>query len=55
MSSLVFRKTESGRAEVSLRKAGLSPVTRRVLIMVNGQRCGPGPGRVGPARPCAAP
>jgi hypothetical protein len=36
MSSLVFRKTESGRAEIALRKAGLAPATRRLLILVNG-------------------
>jgi len=36
MSSGVFRKTESGKAEIALRQAGLSPATRTVLIMVNG-------------------
>lgn len=36
MSSLVFRKTESGRAEVASRRAGLSPATRQLLILVNG-------------------
>jgi hypothetical protein len=36
MSSLVFQKTESGKAEIARRKAGLSPATRTVLIMVNG-------------------
>jgi len=36
MSSQVFRKTESGKAEIARRQAGLSPATRTVLIMVNG-------------------
>jgi hypothetical protein len=36
MSSLVFQKTESGKAEIARRQAGLSPATRTVLIMVNG-------------------
>lgn len=33
----IYRKTSAGREEVRARKAGLSPVTRQVLIMVNGQ------------------
>ena len=37
MSSQVFRKTESGKAEIARRQAGLSPATRTVLIMVNGR------------------
>lgn len=36
MSSGVFRKTESGKAEIARRQAGLSAATRTVLIMVNG-------------------
>ena len=36
MSSLVFQKTEKGRAEIGQRAAGLSVATRSVLIMVNG-------------------
>ncbi|MBX9612564.1 MAG: hypothetical protein K2X51_13165 [Burkholderiales bacterium] len=36
MSSLVFQKTESGKSEIAQRKAGLSPATHSVLIMVNG-------------------
>jgi hypothetical protein len=36
MSSQVFRKTESGKAEIARRQAGLSPAARTVLIMVNG-------------------
>ena len=36
MSSQVFRKTESGKAEIARRQAELSPATRTVLIMVNG-------------------
>lgn len=36
MSSQVFRKTESGKAEIVRRQAGLSVATRTVLIMVNG-------------------
>ena len=36
MSSQVFRKTESGKAEIARRQAGLSPATRTVLVMVNG-------------------
>jgi hypothetical protein len=37
MPAPIYRKTDAGREEVGARKAGLSPVTRRVLIMVNGQ------------------
>lgn len=37
MSSEVFRKTESGKAEIVRRQAGLSVATRTVLIMVNGR------------------
>lgn len=36
MASPVYRKTAAGKEEISARNAGLSPVTRRVLIMVNG-------------------
>jgi hypothetical protein len=36
MSSQVFRKTESGKAEIARRQAGLSPAARTVLVMVNG-------------------
>ncbi len=36
MSSLVFRKTESGRAEIGQRRAGLVPAARQLLILVNG-------------------
>ena len=36
MSSLVFRKTESGKAEIAQRQAGLAPATRQLLILVNG-------------------
>ncbi|MGS5090065.1 hypothetical protein ACVC7V_26590 [Hydrogenophaga sp. A37] len=36
MSSQVFRKTESGKAEIARRQAGLSAATRTVLILVNG-------------------
>ncbi|MGI9217139.1 MAG: hypothetical protein ACR2JA_09110 [Hydrogenophaga sp.] len=36
MSGQVYRKTEAGRAEVSQRRAGLSPATRQLLILVNG-------------------
>lgn len=36
MSSGVFQKTESGKAEIARRQAGLSAATRTVLIMVNG-------------------
>lgn len=37
MANPVFRKTDAGRAEIGLRQAGLSPVTRRVLILVKGR------------------
>lgn len=37
MPAPIYRKTDAGREEVGARKAGLSPVTRRVLILVNGQ------------------
>ncbi|MGM9427421.1 hypothetical protein [Hydrogenophaga sp. MI9] len=36
MASPVYRKTTTGKEEISARRAGLSPTTRRVLIMVNG-------------------
>ena len=36
MSSLVFRKTESGKAEIATRQAGLAPAMRQLLILVNG-------------------
>lgn len=36
MSNLVFRKTESGKAEIATRQAGLAPATRQLLILVNG-------------------
>lgn len=36
MSSLVFRKTESGKAEIAQRQAGLVPAARQLLILVNG-------------------
>lgn len=36
MSSEVFRKTESGKAEMARRQAGLSPATRMVLVTING-------------------
>lgn len=36
MSNLVFRKTESGKEEIALRKAGLALATRQLLILVNG-------------------
>lgn len=36
MSSLVFRKTESGKAEIAQRQAGLALATRQLLILVNG-------------------
>jgi hypothetical protein len=36
MSSLVFRKTESGKAEIGQRRAGLAAATRQLLILVNG-------------------
>jgi hypothetical protein len=36
MSSLVFRKTEAGKAEIRQRSAGLAPATRQLLILVNG-------------------
>lgn len=36
MSSLVFRKTESGKAEIAQRQAGLAPAARQLLILVNG-------------------
>lgn len=36
MSSLVFRKTEGGKAEIAQRQAGLAPATRQLLILVNG-------------------
>ncbi len=36
MSSGVFRKTESGKAEVARRQAGLAPAARQLLILVNG-------------------
>ncbi|MFC3682582.1 hypothetical protein [Hydrogenophaga luteola] len=36
MSGLVFRKTESGKAEIAQRQAGLAPATRQLLILVNG-------------------
>lgn len=36
MSSLVFRKTESGKAEIAQRSAGLVPAARQLLILVNG-------------------
>jgi hypothetical protein len=36
MASPVYRKTAAGKEEISARRAGLSPTTRRVLIMVNG-------------------
>lgn len=37
MPAPIYRKTDAGREEVGARKTGLSPVTRRVLILVNGQ------------------
>ena len=36
MSNLVFRKTESGKAEIGQRRAGLAAATRQLLILVNG-------------------
>lgn len=36
MSNLVFRKTDSGKEEIALRKAGLALATRQLLILVNG-------------------
>ena len=36
MSNGVFRKTEAGRAEIGQRRAGLTPATRQLLILVNG-------------------
>ncbi|HEY9094508.1 MAG TPA: hypothetical protein VIN35_02100 [Hydrogenophaga sp.] len=36
MSTQVFRKTEAGREELKLRRAGLPLATRQVLILVNG-------------------
>jgi len=36
MSGLVYRKTESGKAEIAQRKAGLVPAARQVLILLNG-------------------
>lgn len=36
MSSLVFRKTDAGRAEIGQRSAGLVPAARQLLILVNG-------------------
>ena len=36
--SVVFQKTEQGRAEITERTAGLHPRTRRVLIMVDGKK-----------------
>ncbi len=36
MSSAMFRKTDAGRAEIAQRRAGLTPATRQLLIMVNG-------------------
>lgn len=36
MSSLVFRKTDAGKAEIAQRRAGLAPAARQVLILVNG-------------------
>lgn len=36
MSIPVFRKTEAGRTELKLRRAGLAMTTRSVLILVNG-------------------
>ena len=36
MSIQVFRKTEAGREELKLRRAGLAMATRSVLILVNG-------------------
>ena len=36
MSNLVYRKTESGKAEIGQRRAGLAPATRQLLILVNG-------------------
>lgn len=36
MSGLVFRKTESGKAEIAQRRAGLAPAARQLLILVNG-------------------
>ena len=36
MSSLVYRKTEAGRAEIGQRRAGLALATRQLLILING-------------------
>lgn len=36
MSGLVYRKTESGKAEIAQRRAGLAPAARQLLILVNG-------------------
>ena len=36
MSGLVYRKTESGKAEIAQRSAGLVPAARQLLILVNG-------------------
>ncbi len=36
MPATVYRKTEAGKAEIAQRRAGLSPATRQLLILVNG-------------------
>lgn len=35
-----FAKTETGQQEIQKRSLGLSPLVRRVLVLVDGQRCG---------------
>lgn len=38
--SAAFAKTETGQQEIQKRSLGLSPLVRRVLVLVDGNRCG---------------
>lgn len=38
--SASFAKTETGQQEIQRRSLGLSPLVRRILVLVDGQRCG---------------
>lgn len=39
-TSAAFAKTETGQQEIQRRSLGLSPLVRRILVLVDGQRCG---------------
>ncbi|GLS14346.1 hypothetical protein [Hydrogenophaga electricum] len=38
--SAAFAKTATGQQEIQQRSLGLSPMVRRILVLVDGQRCG---------------